>query len=343
VVKLRANFGRTDVLRKVMPGFRGIFLASLAACALVAAPLSATGSKSEEGVRLFEARRLAEARSVLEEAVAEDAGDARAASYLGRVLLADGEVDRAVAWLEKSVALEDSNAEYHLWLGRAYGSAAIRASVLKQPSLARKVKKEFERASQLDPDSLEARFGLIEFYLRAPGVLGGSRKKADEQAREIRKRNALQGYRAFGRIAEQEKDFDQAFREYLRAAAEFPEQVGPSYWIGALHARNKDYAKAFEVYEKLLERDPRQTAACYQIGRVAVLSGQRLERGEECLKLYLQHDPLPDEPTLASAHYRLGLLYEKKGSRDLARREYSAALALEPSYPEAREALKKIS
>jgi tetratricopeptide (TPR) repeat protein len=326
-----------------MPGIRRTFFISLAACALAAAPVTATGTKSDEGVRLFDARRLAEARPVLEEAVAEDAGDARAASYLGRVLLAEGDADRAAEWMAKSVALEESNAEYHLWLGRAYGSQAMRASVLKQPALARKVKKEFERASQLDPDNLEARFGLIEFYLRAPGVLGGSRKKAEEQAREIRKRNGLEGYRAFGRLAEYAKDFDQAFREYGRAAAEFPDQAAPSYWIGALHARNKEYAKAFEVYEKLLERDPRQMAACYEIGRVAVLSGQRLERGEECLKLYLQHDPLSDEPTPASAHYRLGLLYEKKGSRDLARREYSAALALEPFFPEAREALKKIS
>jgi tetratricopeptide (TPR) repeat protein len=326
-----------------MPGLRRTLFASFTACALAAAPLGARGSKSDEGVRLFDARRLAEARSVLEEAVAEDSGDARAASYFGRVLLAEGEVDRATEWMSKSVALEESNAEYHLWLGRAYGSAAMRANVLKQPGLARKVKKEFERASQLDPDNLEARFGLIEYYLRAPGVMGGSRKKAEEQAREIRKRNALEGYRAFGRLAEHGKDFDQALREYGRAAAEFPDQAGPSYWIGALHARNKEYAKAFEVYEKLLERDPRPMAACYEIGRVAALSGQRLERGEECLKLYLQHDPQPDEPTLASAHYRLGLLFEKKGSRDLARREYSAALALEPAHPEAREALKKIS
>ena len=326
-----------------MRGIRGTLLISFAACALAAAPLTATGSKTDEGVRLFDARRLAEARSILQEAVAEDAGDARAASYFGRVLLAQGEVDRAAEWMAKSVALEESIAEYHLWLGRAYGSAAMRASILKQPGLARKVKKEFERASQLDPDNLEARFGLIEYYSRAPGVMGGSRKKAEEQAREIRKRNALEGYRAFGRLAEHAKDFDQAFREYARAAAEFPDQAGPSYWIGALHARNKEYTKAFDAYEKLLEKDPRPIAACYEIGRVAVLSGQRLERGEECLKLYLQHDPLPDEPTLASAHYRLGLLYEKKGSRELARREYSAALALEPAFPEAREALKKVS
>jgi tetratricopeptide (TPR) repeat protein len=83
--------------------------------------------------------------------------------------------------------------------------------------------------------------------------------------------------------------------------------------------------------------------ACYQIGRLAVLSGQRLERGEECLKLYLQRDPKPDEPSLASAHYRLGLLYERKGNRDLARREYSAALEIDSARDDAREALKKIS
>lgn len=326
-----------------MPGIRRSLLASFAACLLAGAPLSATGSKSDEGVRLFESRRLAEARSALEEAVREDGGDARAASYLGRVLLADGEIDRAALWMERSVALDEGNAEYHLWLGRAYGSQAIRASVLKQPALARKVKREFERASQLDPDNLEARFGLIEFYLRPPGILGGSLKKAEEQAREIRKRDPLQGYRAFGRLAEQRKDFDQALREYGRAAAEFPEKAEPSYWMGALHAHNREYARAFAVYEKLLEKDSGQMAACYQIGRVAVLSGQRLDRGEECLKLYLQRDPKPDEPSLASAHYRLGLLYEKKGNRDLARREYAAAVELDPSRHDVRDALKKIS
>ena len=315
----------------------------LAAVLIAAAPLFASGPNVEDGVRLFNVGRHSDARAVLEAAVREDPNDARAPSYLGRVLLAAGEIEDAVEWMEKSVALEEANAEYHLWLGRAYGSQAIRASVLKQPGLARKVKKEFERASKLDPDNLEARFGLIEYYLRAPGSLGGSLEKAEEQARELRKRDALEGHRAFGRLDEHRKDFDQALREYGRAAAEFPGRAEPSYWTGALYARIKDYSKAFGVYERILESDPAQMAACYQIGRLAILSGQRLERGEECLKLYLRHDPKPDEPSLASAHYRLGLIYEKRGSRDLARREYRTALEMEPSRPEVRDALKKIS
>jgi tetratricopeptide (TPR) repeat protein len=317
---------------------------SVALCALaVAGAARAAGSKSEEGVHLFEARKFDQARLSLEEAVRDDPADARAASYLGRVYLAQGSPELAVEWMEKSIALEPSSAEDHLGLGRAYGYQAIRASVLKQPALAKRVRKEFEQASSLDPDNLEARFGLIEFYLQAPGILGGSEKKAKEQAEQVRKRDALEGHRAFGRIAEHGKDFDRALHEYERAAAEFPEKSEPSYWTGALHARRKDYAKAFEVYEKLLEKNPAEMTACYQIGRVAALSGERLERGTECLRSYLRHEPWPEEPSLASAHSRLGLHYEKKGSRDLARREYSAALELDPLYTDARQALKKIS
>lgn len=321
----------------------GLLLSVAIGFFLFAGSSMAAGSKSEEGIQLFEARKFDEARSSLEAAVREDPQDARAANYLGRVYLEAGNSDRAVEWMGRSVALEPTNAEYHLWLGRAYGNQAMQASVLKQPSLARKVKKEFEEASRLDPDNLEARFGLIEFYLRAPGILGGSPKKADEQAEEIRRRDFLQGHRARGRIAEHRKDFDRALAQYDAAAREFPEKTEPFYWIGALLVRENDYAKAFEVYEKLLEENPSEMKACYQIGHIAFLSGQRLERGKECLTLYLQHEPRPDEPSLASAHYRLGLLYEKSGNRDLARREYSAALDLEPALPDARQALKKVS
>src|SRR6185369_4523476 len=98
MVKTRRQFRAYLRSRKTMPGFRKTLFSSFAVCALAAAPLTARGAKSDEGVRLFDARRLAEARSVLEEAVLEDPGDASAASYFGRVLLAQGEVDRAAEW-----------------------------------------------------------------------------------------------------------------------------------------------------------------------------------------------------------------------------------------------------
>jgi tetratricopeptide (TPR) repeat protein len=272
----------------------------------LASPLFGAGQKTEEGVRFFEARQPAQARPLLEAAVGEDPSDARAAFYLGRTLLSADEVDRAVEWIEKAVALDGGSVEYHLWLGRAYGSKAMRANVFQQASAAGKVRREFERASALDPENLEARFGLLEFYLRAPGIMGGSVSKAREQAAEIAKRDKLQGHRAAGRVAEHEKQYDAAREEYSAALREAPEKPEPYHWLASFYERRKDYARAFETYEKQL-----------MISNV-------------------------DELSLAWTHYRLGVLYEKTQARELARAEYTTALSLDPTLKDAKRALSSL-
>jgi len=106
----------------------------------------------------------------------------------GQVCLAD--LDRELSFAFLAVQRAGQNSDYHLWLGRAYGEKARRASVLQQPVLAIKVKEYFEKAVALNPDNLAARSDLREYYLEAPIILGGSQEKAREQAEEIRKREA---------------------------------------------------------------------------------------------------------------------------------------------------------
>jgi tetratricopeptide (TPR) repeat protein len=53
----------------------------------------------------------------------------------GRALMDSNKADAALKAFEKAVALDDKNAEYHLWLGNAVGSVARDASVLRQPRL----------------------------------------------------------------------------------------------------------------------------------------------------------------------------------------------------------------
>lgn len=322
---------------------RRLFVSLGVSVSLGAASLFAAGPKAEEGLRLFETGRYGPARAALEAAAREDPKDARVALTLGRTFLAADELDNAVVWLEKAVALDPKSSENELWLGRAFGQQAIRANILKQASLAGKVKKAFEKSVELDVGNIEARLSLIDYYLQAPGIMGGSVEKAHQQAAEIARRDPMRGHRAAGRIAEYEKNFDAALAAYERAAKEFPGKREPFFWIAGCYSRQKQYGKAFEAMERLLAQQPAEVLAFFQIGVFASVSGERLERGEQCLKLYLQHSPKPDEPSLASAHYRLGLLYEKKGNRDLARREYSAALELDSSRKDVREALKKIS
>jgi tetratricopeptide (TPR) repeat protein len=296
----------------------------------------------ERAMTLLDARRYGEARAVLEPCAGEEAADARLAIALARVRLAFRDEKGAVRLLEHAQRREPGNSEIALWLGRAYGQRTIHATVFEQPSLAVRVRKSFERAVALDPDSLEARFGLLEYLLRAPNVLGGSPEKAREQAREIQRRDALQGVRGFGRIAEQEQRWVDADEVYERGMRDFPGAEGPVLWRSALAARLKNWDRAFDLLEAWVSTHPRDPRACYEIGRVAAASGQRLDRGEERLKSYLERGPGADDPPLADAHLRLGQLYQKKGERALARGEYEEALRLDPGLTEARTALARL-
>jgi tetratricopeptide (TPR) repeat protein len=115
----------------------------------------------------------------------------------GRAALDRRDPQTAVILLEKAVAQNRANAATHYLLGVAYGTLAEKADVFRRASLARHTRDEFERAVRIDPDNLDARFALVEFYSMAPRFLGGSRQKALQQAEEIRKRDPKAGESAF--------------------------------------------------------------------------------------------------------------------------------------------------
>ena len=102
-----------------------------------------------------------------------------------------GDTDKAVSLYQQAVAKSPKDAEAHFRLGGAYGDAAQKASIFSQMSLAGKCKDEFLAAVAADPNYLDARIGLLEYYMRAPGIAGGSEEKALEQAAEVRKRDEI--------------------------------------------------------------------------------------------------------------------------------------------------------
>ena len=315
---------------------RSLFLALI-----LTAPIAAHAQTTADGVALFEARRYAEARGALEAAAKANGKDARAAYYLGRIALVDGDAGKAEHWLERAVKLDGGKAEYHHWLGRAYSREALRAGKLRQMKLAGRIRDEFSTAVSLDPDNVEARFDLLQYYIVVPGIMGGSEEKAREQAAEIARRNRFRGHLATGAIAERKKDNAGAEREYTAAVAAYPDSLQGSYTLGTYYARRGDWERAFAVCERLIaeRKDP---VGKYYFGRIASMSGQRLDRGAELLGEYLQRRPDDTDPSLASAHYRLGLIYEKQGKRDLAKAEYATTVQLDPKQSEAKEGLKRV-
>src|SRR5262249_52737244 len=133
---------------------------------------------------------------------------------LCRAYVALEDWDRAESWCKKAVALEPVNSRYHRWLGRVYGEKASRANVFAAASLAGKTRDEFQRAAQLDPNDVDARLDLAEYYLEAPGIVGGGQDKARNEAKLIGKISPAKEHWVYARIAEKNKDFAAAEREY---------------------------------------------------------------------------------------------------------------------------------
>jgi tetratricopeptide (TPR) repeat protein len=190
--------------------------------------------------------------------------------------------------LEPAVTQTPDDAQLHYLLGVAYGEMAEKASVFRQPGLARKTRNEFERAVQLDPNLVDARWSLVQYYTLAPRFLGGGDEKAVDQAREIARRNPVYGHRAMAFIDENKKDYQAAMAE-LDAG---------------------------------LEINPSDMASLFELGYVAANSGINLVRGEQALLKYLARKPGRADAPADRAMYWLGKIYEREGRKDDAERAY---------------------
>lgn len=316
----------------------------IAAAVLMVFPnVLAAQNGDSAGILLFEAGRYREAKTVLEPAFKTNGRDAAAAFYLGRIALEEKRTDRAAEYFEAATKLDPKNSTYFLWLGRAYGREAQNASVLRQPGLAKRTRAAWERAIELDPENLDARSDLIQYYVQAPGLLGGSIQKALDQAEEIRKRNALRGYLELGALYEREKKLADAEKAYLGAAKEKSERHVGEYRLGVFYQNTGAFDKAFELFESMIAANPSETGALFQIGKTGAMSGQRLERATEALDAYLQTTPGRNDPSLAAAHWRLGMVHEKRQDRQRAKSEYESALRLDPTFKPATESLRKLT
>jgi tetratricopeptide (TPR) repeat protein len=261
----------------------------------------------------------------------------------GRAAMTRNDDDAAATLFEKAVAQNPKSAEAHYWLGSAYGSQTRNASIFGQASLASKTREEFEKAVELDPNHLDARMGLLQFYTMAPGFVGGSYDKAFAQAAEIRKRDPLMGHRAAALIYAHQKKTDEAKKEYFDEVREFPKSPRAHFDLGLFYLSDKNYKAAGDEFDGSLNLDTAFMPACFRIGQLAVLSGANLPRGEEMLRKYLTYTPKKDEPPLARAHYWLGQIFEKQGKKAEARASFATSLKLNPNQKDVATALKRVS
>jgi len=266
--------------------------------------------------------------------------DADSYNLLCRAYFMLEEWDRGIAACERARNLDPRKALYHLWLGRTYGEKADRAGFLSAAGLAKKVRTSFERAVELDPGNWEARADLAEFYVGAPGIVGGGREKAQAQANAIAPLKPAIAHWIAARIAAKDHDAAAEEREYRAAIAADP-SVGRC-WVdlAGLLRYNKRLDDMEEVLRNLESAPVQQREALMDGASIVLRAGRGFSLGVRLLRRYLSA-PVEEGPAF-KAHDMLGQLLEKQGDRQAAADEYRAAIALAHSYARAQADLKRV-
>jgi tetratricopeptide (TPR) repeat protein len=268
--------------------------------------------------------------------------DPESLHLLSRAYYAIEDWDNAVRTGERAVSLRPDNANYHLWLAREYGEKAADSNPLKAAGIARKAKNEFERAVRLDPTNVQGRADLSEYYVEAPAIMGGGLDKAREQAMVMEKYDAAMAHWILGKIAEKEKRWDEAEREYRAgvAVANNPSE----YWLhvasldrklGRLDDMQRNVRTAIGQQNK-----PAETY--YNAASVLYEGGRDFSTAVQYLKQYLASGQLVEDAPAFRAHYLLGRIYQGMGNRSAAAAEYQTALSMASGFAPAREALEQV-
>jgi tetratricopeptide (TPR) repeat protein len=291
--------------------------------------------------RQFNQGSYSSAISTLQAAITQNPSSAEAHYWMGRSYYELRDYDNAVAQLEKSIDLADKNSVYHQWLGRAYGGKADKDRSLFD---ARKVKKEFQAAVQLDPSNIAAREDLEEYCLDAPWVAGGNKDEAKAQVEAIAALDPIQGHLSRGELYEKEsKKSDLADAEYRQVLSAKPKDVDPYLDVAAFFQRQNKPSDIEAAIQSAAQVNPNDPRLAFYRGVSRVLSNTESARAEEYLKAYLASTPdRSDWPSHAAAREWLGRLYEAQGKRSEAAEQYRDALQLDPGRKQARARLEQL-
>ncbi len=319
----------------------------LAALSIASAVMAAANAKQETGLeagrRAYEASDYAKAIQALQAAAAKDPQNGDVQLLLVKSYLELQEYDPTIKSAEKAVAIDPQNSVYHEWLGRAYGEKADHASLFSAISLAKKTRKEFETAIQLDGKNFSARQALIEFDCSAPGIVGGGEEKALPQIKQLAEMDAAEGHYAAGNCRRQKKDFAAADEEFAKALESNPKSATLIYDIGDYAVKRGQPERLLAVAdmgERVAPGDPRGK---FYRGVALVLKKENPEEAERLLREYAKKAPVRSGyPRPAAAHAWLGRLFEDQNKMEEAVKEFESALELDPKNKMAHEALKRL-
>lgn len=312
-----------------------LLFGALTAVSAAAEPASPT--------ELLSLGRVDDAILALKERVQAAPNDARAYNLLTRTYFYMGRWEEAATAAERAAAAAPSVSDYQLWLGRAVGEKAAHSSFVTAVRMVPRIRGAFERAVQLDGSNAAARTDLAEFYMEAPGFLGGGKDKALAQAEKLASQDEAAAHWIKARLAERGKQFDAAEREYRAAVAASPHPGGRWLDLAGFYRSHERLEEMEKAVNRAVAEDTGQSTVPYEAAMLLFHASRNFPGAIELLQNFLANGSQPEAAPAYHAHYLLGEIFEKQGNRQAAAAEYRTALSLAREFEPARSALQRVA
>jgi tetratricopeptide (TPR) repeat protein len=225
-----------------------------------------------------------------------DADDPASNFLRGRAHYMTGNFKKASDALERAVTENPKSSEYFDWLGRAYGKRAEMSNPLMAPGLASKARQAFEKAVQLDGKNRDALDDLFDYYLEAPGFLGGGFDKASDVAERISAIDPGEGYYDRFKLDQKRKAFGSAEQHLRQAVALAPHSVGHIVALAKFLANQGRIPESDALFAKAKEVAPNDPLVWFARADVLVKQKRNLTEAKALLTRYIRTPITSDDP-----------------------------------------------
>ena len=208
-----------------------------------------------------------------------------------------GDFKKATDALERAAALDPRASMIQTWLGRAWGYRAATSFAFTAFGYANKSREAFEKALQLDPGNTAALGDLFDFYIDAPGVVGGGLDKAAGLLPQFMRYDPVGGYLAQARIDEKRKQFASAEAGFRKAIDAAPDKVGLYLNLAQFLSRRERYEESEAAFRQAANVAPDSPRILFARADSLIQAKRHPDQARDLLKKYLAAGNLtPDDP-----------------------------------------------
>lgn len=280
---------------------------------------------------LIKAKKYAEAEKAVAAKLASEPNNPDALAAKTDLILIEGKdsrLDEAVKFAEQCIAANPKNSECHESLGNSLGTKAQKGGVMSAISYVGKIRDSFKKAVELDPNNFSARSSLMQFYLQAPGFVGGGTGKAKDLVVETIKFSPAAGALLQATLDLHDDNFERASSGALAVNTSGSDALARQQRniltnIGHALINEKKYAESEKIFREVTQRFPEAVHGYFGLGKALLEQG----KPKEALPNFEKSMVIDASAVIL---YRIGKAWQALGDKAKAIAAFEKALSFKP-------------